>query len=396
MKILLVHPRLSVKGGGERVAIHSILAATKAGHEVTLLTEEFDEASFEDFYGCRGLFEKINRLYYPAFRPVLGPRALLYQRLIYHWRQIRKAVSSDSSDIVLSTQDIGYVPSTHAPVIQYCYFPEYFAHLHTGSSSPMWQLYYWPASTYYRNRVRRVGILLSVSDFTRGFVERKWERDSRTVYPPCPVEAFSELNRVRSRENLVVTIGRIVPEKRFHLFVELARLVPRTRFVAIGSLSDQASTYYEQLKSSAPENVSFILSPLRKVRDLLSRAMAYVHCAENEHFGITIVEAMAAGCVPIVHDSGGPREIVTSDVGFRWPDLPAAVRQINLLADNDHFREELSAASSIRAKNFRSEVFESEMARVFGNVLKLPRSRVSPLAPPRLRTLHSHSSYRDT
>jgi glycosyltransferase involved in cell wall biosynthesis len=363
MKILLVHPRLSIKGGGERVAIHSILAATRAGHEVSLISEEFDEASFEDFYDCPGLFDQVNRSYYPPFKPVLGPRVLLYQRLIYHWIQIKKAGSQNSSDMVLSTQDIGYVPSTHAPIVQYCYFPEYFSHLQTGSS-PMWRLYYRPASAYYRNRVRRVGVLLSVSDFTRGFVKKKWERDSRTVYPPCPVEAFSELSRVQPRENLVVTIGRIVPEKRFHLFVKLARLVPKTRFVAIGSLSDERSAYYEQLKRTAPENVSFVLSPLRKVKDLLGRAMAYVHCAENEHFGITIVEAMAAGCVPIVHDSGGPREIVTSDVGFRWPHLSAAARQIATLAENDDLRRELSATSSARAKQFRPEVFESEMTRV--------------------------------
>ena len=363
MKVLLIHPRLSVKGGGERVAIHSILAATKAGHEVTLLSEEFDEASFADFYGCPGLFDKVDRFYYPAFKPVLGPRFLLYQRLIYHWLRIRKAVSRDSFDIVLSTQDIGYVPSTHAPVIQYCYFPEYFSHLQTGSS-PVWRLYYRPASTYYRNRVRRVGILLSVSDFTRGFVAKKWERDSKTVYPPCPVEDYSEFTNVKSRENLVVTIGRIVPEKRFHLFIELARIVPKTRFVAIGSLSDETSAYYDQLKKSAPENVSFVLSPLRKVRDILGRAMAYVHCAENEHFGITIVEAMAAGCVPIVHDSGGPKEIVTSDVGLRWSNLSVAARQIVMLAENDSLRRELSAAASVRARQFRPEVFESEMTRI--------------------------------
>jgi glycosyltransferase involved in cell wall biosynthesis len=162
---------------------------------------------------------------------------------------------------------------------------------------------------------------------------------------------------------LVVTVGRIVPEKKFHLFVELARMVPKTRFVAIGSLSDEASNYYERLKTTAPENVSFVLSPLRKVKSLLGRAIAYVHCAENEHFGITIVEAMAAGCVPIVHDSGGPREIVTSDVGFRWSDLSTAARQITTLSENDNLRRGFSAASSARSKQFRPEVFESEMTR---------------------------------
>src|SRR6266496_6059892 len=363
MKVLLVHPRLSVKGGGERVAIHSILAATKAGHEVTLVSEQFDEASFEEFYGCPGLFDKVNRSYYPHFKPLLGPRVLLYQRLAYHWFRIRGIVSRDSFDIVLSTQDIGYVPSTRTPVVQYCYFPEYFSHLQS-STSPIWRPYYQLASSYYRNRVHRVRILLSVSDFTRGFVDRKWGRDSTTVYPPCPVEAYSELSRMQPRENLVVTVGRIVPEKRFHLFVELARMVPRTRFVAIGSLSDGTSAYYERLRRTAPANVSFVLSPLRKVKDLLGRAMAYVHCAENEHFGITIVEAMAAGCVPIVHDSGGPREIVTNDVGYRWKLIDQATESISSLITDDEVRRKKSNAAMYRAENFGPKAFEATLANV--------------------------------
>ncbi|TMI59603.1 glycosyltransferase [Candidatus Bathyarchaeota archaeon] len=363
MKVFLVHPRLGVKGGGERVAIHSILAAIKAGHEVSLVSEQFDEASFEDFYGCAGLFDKVNRFYYRAFKPVFSPRALLYQRLAYHWYRIRDIFSRESCDLVLSTQDIGYVPSTRAPVVQYCYFPEYFSHLQS-SSSPMWRVYYAPASLYYRNRVRQVGKLLSVSDFTRGFVAKRWGRDSVTLYPPCPVEAYSDLSSLQPRENLVISVGRIVPEKRLHLFVELARMVPNTRFVAIGSVYGGTSAYYELLRRTAPENVSFVLSPLRKAKDLLGRAMAYVHCAENEHFGITIVEAMAAGCVPIVHDSGGPREIVIDKVGFRWHNLAVAARLIIMLAENDQLRSRFSAASSAKAQEFRSEVFESEMARV--------------------------------
>ena len=364
MNVLLVHPRLSVKGGGERVAIHSILAAIKAGHEVTLLTEEFDETSFEDFFGCSGLFDKVKRSYYPAFKPILGPRALLYQRLAYHWYRVRKAVASGGYNVILSTQDIGYVPSTHAPVIQYCYFPEYFSHLQTGSPSPVWRIYYRPASSYYRNRVRRVGTLLSVSNYTGRFIQDKWNRESLTLYPPCPVEDYSQLGRHQARENMVVTVGRIVPEKRFHLFVELSRMVPGTRFVAVGSLSKESTGYYEELKKIAPKNFSFVISPLRKVREILGQALAYVHCARGEHFGITIVEGMAAGCVPIVHDSGGPTEIVTPDVGFRWQDLPSAARQITELAGNENLRERLSLSASTRAQLFNSHAFESGIEEI--------------------------------
>ena len=364
MKILLIHPRLSVKGGGERVAIHSILAATRAGHEVTLLTEEFDETSFEDFFGCNGLFDKVNRCYYPAFRPMLGSRLLLYQRLAYHRSRIKKSTRNGGFDLVLSTQDIGYVPSTSVPVVQYCYFPEYFSHIQGNSPSPIWRLYYRPASSYYKTRVRRVETLLSVSNYTAKFVKEKWSRDSLTVYPPCPVEDYARFAEMHERENLVLTVGRIVPEKRFDAFVELAKMVPDTGFVAVGSVSNEARGYYEQLKEKSPENFSFVLSPLRRVKEILGRAMAYVHCAEGEHFGITIVEGMAAGCVPVVHDSGGPVEIVTPDVGFRWRDLDSAAKQIKMLADNDSLREKFSSNACSRAKRFDAETFELEMQRV--------------------------------
>jgi glycosyltransferase involved in cell wall biosynthesis len=180
---------------------------------------------------------------------------------------------------------------------------------------------------------------------------------------------YNVYSKSRAREKLVVTVGRISPEKRFDLFLGLARMIPNTKFVVIGTV--QLQSYYEQLRHRAPDNASFVLSPLRKVKDVLGRAMAYVHCAENEHFGITIVEAMAAGCVPIVHDSGGPREIVTDEVGFRWHDLPTAARRISTLTNDDELRRRLSVAASERAKLFRPEVFESAILRV----LERPESR---------------------
>lgn len=365
MKILVVHPRMGVKGGGERVAIHSIAATLKAGHEVSLVSEEFDQRSFEDFFGCNGLFDGIERLSYPAFSPTIKGGFLLYQRLRYHQRWVRRVLSAGNRfDIVLSTQDIGYVPTVDSPVVQYCYFPDYFAHLESHPSLPWWGLYYWPASRFYRERVRRVDRLLSVSEFTRGFVRKKWGRDSTTLYPPCPIEIYQGVSR--SRENLVVTVGRIVPEKRLHLLVDMANQLPDYRFAIIGSVEEQKAGYYERLRTLAPSNVSFVLSPLRKVKDMLGAAKVYVHCALNEHFGITIVEAMAAGCVPVVHDSGGPREIVAEGVGYRWRDSSEAVEQVSRLMEDRQLWGGLSSAASARARQYGPERFESGLVKALG------------------------------
>ena len=360
MRILVVHPRMSIMGGGERVAIHSMLAGMKMGHEVTLLSEDFDVQRFEDFFGCHGLFENIRILSYPCFKPLIRSWALLYQRLYYYQTQFRKTLSGKNQfDIVLGTQDVGYVPTTRAPVVQYCYFPEYFRHLQSTPSSPLWKLYYSPARIFYRNRVKRIDRFLAVSDYTRGFVQQIWRRDSTTLYPPCPIQLYKSSNS--DREDLAITIGRIVPEKRMHLLIALARKLPKTRFIIIGSVGSENDAYFKYLKKNAPTNLSIVLSPLRKTGDLVARAKVYIHCADNEHFGITIVEAMAAGCVPVVHDSGGPREIVTQDVGYRWKNTDQASQLISKLMEDDALRARLSRYASARAEAFSPQVFESSL-----------------------------------
>src|SRR5207247_10680143 len=92
MRIVLVHPRMSVMGGGERVAIHSIKEALREGHEVSLATEEFDVDGFEDFFGVQGFFTNIQLLTYRPFLPIIR-NAVLYQTLIYHHSRLRKIAS---------------------------------------------------------------------------------------------------------------------------------------------------------------------------------------------------------------------------------------------------------------------------------------------------------------
>lgn len=348
---------MSVFGGGERVAVNSIITALNRGHEVLLLSEEFDISAFEDFFACRGLFKKIRMITYPNFRPVAG-RAVLYQRLLYHqWRVRGSLLKTGGFDMILSTQDVAYLPRANVPIIQYCYFPEYFVHLESNPSSSLWKTYYWPATLFYHKRVGLIDRLLSTSNFTKGFVREKWHRESTTLYPPCPIDLYKDLDS--PKEDLVVTVGRVVPEKRMDLFLEMAREVPKARFAIIGSVAREQESYLRHLREIAPPNASFVMSPLRRVRDVLARSKVYVHCARNEHFGITIVEAMAAGCVPVVHDSGGPREIVNDATGSRWTTVGDAVKQISDLITNDSLRMRLSRAARSRADQFGPEAFQS-------------------------------------
>ncbi len=363
MRIVVVHPRMSLMGGGERVAIHSIKEALREGHEVYFACERFDMDAFEDFFGVAGLFRNVHLLTYPPFRP-LFQRAVLYQRLIYHQLRLRRIVTKRRRfDLVLNTGEVGNQPAGRLPTVQYCYFPEYFSHLESSDLPKLWKPYYSPARVFYRSRVSHIDRLLAVSDFTRGVVKETWGRDSTTLYPPCPIDLYSDL-RDHPKENLVVTVGRIAPEKRFDSFLEIAHRLPEIKFAIIGNVAPERISHYETLRRIAPRNVSFVMSPLRKAKDVLGKAKVYVHSAQNEHFGITIVEAMAAGCVPVVNNTGGPREIVSNNSGYKWNVTGQAVEQVSSLIRDDTLRRRLSQVATSRAKQFRPEVFESGLGKV--------------------------------
>ena len=69
-----------------------------------------------------------------------------------------------------------------------------------------------------------------------------------------------------------------------------------------------------------------------------------------EHFGITVVEALAAGAVPIVYGAGGPAEIVQDGVhGYHWHDLDELMALTRRVATDVAERGRLSAAAEQRA-----------------------------------------------
>ena len=59
---------------------------------------------------------------------------------------------------------------------------------------------------------------------------------------------------------------------------------------------------------------------------LLQEGKVYLHTMQNEDFGISIVEGMASGLIPVIHDSGGPREYVPKEQRYR--NIAEAVNRI--------------------------------------------------------------------
>lgn len=88
------------------------------------------------------------------------------------------------------------------------------------------------------------------------------------------------------------------------------------------------------------------------------------HPDKAEHFGISIVEAMSAGAIPLAFDAGGPREIITvGRNGFRFSDIDDLVKQTRLLLTNagpDEI-EKLRTEARKRAQDFAFENFRQSV-----------------------------------
>jgi L-malate glycosyltransferase len=145
------------------------------------------------------------------------------------------------------------------------------------------------------------------------------------------------------------------------------------RYRCLGSLSDSPTDreYFESVQRMATEGGADVIGNVQ--RELLvteyEEAKVFWHAAGYgedemehpagaEHFGIATVEAMAAGCVPVVINKGGQPEIVQHGVnGFLWDTPEELADYTRRLVSDDQLRLRMSAAARERARFFDREQF---------------------------------------
>ena len=84
-----------------------------------------------------------------------------------------------------------------------------------------------------------------------------------------------------------------------------------------------------------------------------------------EHFGISTVEAMAAGCVPVVINKGGQPEIVEDQVsGFLWNDLSELENLTLKLIENDTLKSKVTEKAIERSRLFSKMEFKEHISKI--------------------------------
>ncbi|KAL0234607.1 hypothetical protein PCE1_001643 [Barthelona sp. PCE] len=162
------------------------------------------------------------------------------------------------------------------------------------------------------------------SSWTESHVEQLWGRVDRKihkVFPPCDTAAFEALP-FHNRSNTIVSVGQFRPEKNHRLildafaaFLEDTRVAKDTKLVLIGSCRAEADhELVSVLKSRAKtlgisDNLEILVNiPFSELLKRLGEAKVGIHAMVREHFGIAVVEYLAAGLYTIAHNSGGPKQ----------------------------------------------------------------------------------------
>jgi glycosyltransferase involved in cell wall biosynthesis len=143
----------------------------------------------------------------------------------------------------------------------------------------------------------------------------------------------------------------------------------------VGGCAPEHQSYLDQVAAEG-EGLAVVLHPDAsgaELRQLYGEASIYWHAAgldedpdrhpeRLEHFGITTVEAMSAGAVPVVIDAAGQTEIVEHGVsGYRFRDLDDLVAHTLRLVDDGEQRDKMSLAAEERAQLFGWDAFVSNV-----------------------------------
>jgi glycosyltransferase involved in cell wall biosynthesis len=242
-------------------------------------------------------------------------------------------------------------------------------------------------SAEWRRRAATYQHHIAISNFSRAWTEKRWGLDCDVVYPPVDVTPAPE---AASKESLILSVGRFSTmahtKKQLELmnaFRELnTRTLPRWRYASVGGLNTRPENhaYFEQVKHAASGCSAVVQANLEReeVRALFQRARIFWHATGfndqtvshpelAEHFGISTVEAMAAGCVPVVVNKGGQPEIVEHGIsGFVWNTIEELKTYTHALAEDRALWTRMSEAAKRRAQAFSRERFLIELSSRLG------------------------------
>jgi glycosyltransferase involved in cell wall biosynthesis len=320
----IVHITLNARGGGERLAVATIKAISSMGIDVELSTvEKPDMLMIHDAYGTN-VSEDIKKV-----------RTLnILQK--YNPRNYNLTVNTHGDMLPFYHKDFtkkNAITYCHYPIARYlidCADPDYSAALQNMclfSMAPAVRNGYHDVVRSAYTKMTSNSTVLTNSEFSRKAILKTFGVDSTILPPPVDVDIFHNACLASNvRDDSILVISRFHPSKKIENAIHLAKLLRQNEvgicMNIVGNMLPDGIGYFDYLNDlvrhyGLEDFVRFEINvKFDRLLDLMCRSKVYVHPLPGEPFGISTVEAMSAGIIPVVPDIGGHTEFVPARYHF--------------------------------------------------------------------------------
>jgi len=350
----IFHPRLNACGGAEYVAINIIKKLKEEGYPIAVLTnEKIKYEKIKHFFNIDLIVDKEFVLSYNYNRYKLLAKFASYADLI------RSLLLKLSCSLLIDTQSNSVFPWND---ISYIHYP----FLKTLNIKHNYEyIYHLPYTTLIKKiHDSEKQMVIANSEFTAKAIKETMNIEPILLYPPVNT-SFFDIKIMEKKENDVVIISRFSKEKNLELIPEIVKNSKDLKFLLIGGIYDTDVLNYllSSIKKNGLTNNLKILTNISRnqMRDILCNSKVYLHVTRSEGFGISIVEAMASGCIPIVYDYGGPTEFVPRNYRYQTLD------EINELLHKtiDSWSVKKGDEMSLIAEKFNEDNFKNNFFNLF-------------------------------
>lgn len=223
------------------------------------------------------------------------------------------------------------------------------------------------------------------SIFTKNVIDQEFGVFSSVIYPPVDVEKFCASKK---KDKLILSVGRFSTgsqRKRQDILIQaFKKMVDEGlkgwRLMIVGVAENKESetmiTAFRSMAKGYPIAIRSDLSYAQLIQ-LYELATFYWHAAgfgedlkkypeRAEHFGISTVEAMAAGAIPCSYAAGGQLEIIKNwETGILWKKPDELIEITKMLMNDDLKRKQIQRMAVIRSQDFSKEKFCMKIHKLF-------------------------------
>jgi len=349
LKIGIYNPYFDSLGGGERYVL-TLAEHWSKTHDVSVFWDDKSMlGSATDRFGLNLSKVKI--------APNVFARRLL----------VRKLIESSSYDLIFFLSD-GSVPTTLAR--------HNIIHFQVPFSTIPMTL--WKARRY-------DGVVVN-SEFTKNNIDKNLSLPVTVIYPPVEIP----IDKKTKKEKIILSVGRfnaLYGAKKQDVLIRAFGKMAKNKksagwkLVLAGGCLPTDMEYVGKLQKMAEgSGIEFQINCSYKTLEVLyAKASIYWHAAgfgetdpvRMEHFGMTTVEAMGAGCVPIVYNAGGQPEIVTEGVnGYLWNTPDELILRTLEVMKNDAAVKKLTVNAVKTSEKFSKEIFNRQYDVLLHSICK--------------------------